>query len=415
MSNRTLIGDCRDTLKQLPDQSVHCVITSPPYWGLRSYKGETNMIGMEKTFDDHLTNLLSVFDEVWRVLRDDGTLWLNYGDKHFNSRGHQYLRPKDLMMMPAQIAIAMQKRGWYLRSEIVWWKPNPMPDSVKDRPTSSHEKIFLLTKRPRYYYDHVAVRTAPKTDRWPGVGQQHAAARDRDEKQEDMKVAAGANLRNVWYFSTAGLKDAHFAVFPTDLAETCIKAGTSEYGVCAASGAPYERDSERGHLFEERTNYVHQVDEHTDRNDIGRTMKAHEFVTTGWNPTCGAPYKREFKTSESPHDGDTKTKFESGSNAHRIALAKQAARERGSEYKHTIETVGWQPTCDCKGETEPAVVLDPFGGSGTVGVVAKYLGRDSILCEISEEYAILAEGRILATPKHNYDLFTELQRRQDDD
>ena len=166
------VGDALERLRDIPDQSVHCVVTSPPYWGLRTYHGNPGMIGMEETFDQHLENLMAVFDEVWRVLRDDGTFWLNYGDA-YSSIGHkksnsgygstglaggkpqihtplksensiQGLKHKDLMMMPARVAMALQERGWYLRSEIVWAKPNPMPESCTDRPTSAHEKIWEL-------------------------------------------------------------------------------------------------------------------------------------------------------------------------------------------------------------------------------------------------------------------------------
>ena len=180
--NRILIGDVREKLATLDDESVHCVVTSPPYWGLRSYGGEAGMIGLEPTLEAHIEALVSVFRQVWRVLRPDGTLWLNVGDVYANdgkwggTTGGKHakelhsepigrakvktgLKPKDLMMLPARVALALQADGWWLRSEIIWAKPNPMPESVTDRPTSSHEKIFLLSKAAKYFYDAEAVRT----------------------------------------------------------------------------------------------------------------------------------------------------------------------------------------------------------------------------------------------------------------
>ena len=184
MSVQILVGDAITKLRELPDESVHCVVTSPPYWGLRAYKGEPGMIGLEPTFEEHLENLVAVFREVRRVLRKDGTLWLNYGDAYatgttakrkptradvdvggWKSRmgdrrsDDTKLKPKDLMMMPARVAMALQADGWWLRSEIVWHKPNPMPESVTDRPTNAHEKVFLLSKSAKYFYDAEAVRT----------------------------------------------------------------------------------------------------------------------------------------------------------------------------------------------------------------------------------------------------------------
>ena len=164
MSVQILVGDCLTLLRGLPAESVHCVVTSPPYWGLRSYKGDAGMIGLEPTFDEHLANLVAVFREVRRVLRKDGTCWLNYGDAYAGHNGGNSkpgnmqnnnqgsisphrdtpkgLKPKGLMMMPARVAMALDADGWWIRSEIVWHKPNPMPESCTDRPTSAHEKLL---------------------------------------------------------------------------------------------------------------------------------------------------------------------------------------------------------------------------------------------------------------------------------
>jgi len=177
---RILVGDNRKTLATLEAGSVQTCITSPPYWGLRDY-GENDQIGLEQTPDEYVEQLCLVFDEVWRVLVDDGTLWLNLGDsynaaapnrtgsngfndgrtnrdKRFSVGGVEGLKPKDLIGVPWRVAFALQSRGWYLRSEIIWHKPNPMPESVTDRPTKSHEHIFLLSKSQKYYYDHEAIK-----------------------------------------------------------------------------------------------------------------------------------------------------------------------------------------------------------------------------------------------------------------
>ena len=272
MSTKILIGDCRETLKSLPDQSVHCVITSPPYWGLRSYKGDTGMIGLEATWNEHLENLMEVFNEVWRVLRDDGTLWLNYGDAYHK---------KQLMMMPSKIAIAMQENNWILRSEIIWAKTKCTPEDVRDRPVRAHEKIFLLTKQYKYFYDYEAVKTEVKrhwkaaTNNKANINKtskydQYKTPSKASSFTKDSDKLGGANLRNVWHLPTGMFKEAHFATFPTKLVEPCIKAGTIKKGV----------------------------------------------------------------------------------------------------------------------------VLDPFGGAGTVSIVAERLNRDSIICEISPEYAEMAKNRI---------------------
>ena len=184
---KILVGDAREKLRELESASVHCVVTSPPYWGLRDYSGGDAEIGLEDSLDGHIQALVDVFREVWRVLRDDGTLWLNYGDayaantrcsggaskKQDENKGSRLsgslklnhgLKPKDLMFLPTRIAMALQADGWYVRSEIVWHKPNPMPESVKDRPSSAHEKFFLLTKSRKYFYDYEAVQIKAKRD-----------------------------------------------------------------------------------------------------------------------------------------------------------------------------------------------------------------------------------------------------------
>jgi site-specific DNA-methyltransferase (adenine-specific)/site-specific DNA-methyltransferase (cytosine-N4-specific) len=216
-----IVGDSRKVLASLPAGSFQCAITSPPYWGLRDY-GIEGQIGAEMEMQDYISDLVVVFREVRRVLRDDGTLWLNIGDSYTSgnrgwrqadsknpARGMSYrppnpkgLKDKELIGVPWRLAIALQADGWYLRSDIIWYKPNCQPESVKDRPTRSHEHVFLLTKNENYYYDHDAVRE-PTT-----VPGQLRARRD------------------VWLINTESSKEAHFAMFPPSLVKVCMEAGS---------------------------------------------------------------------------------------------------------------------------------------------------------------------------------------------
>jgi site-specific DNA-methyltransferase (adenine-specific) len=215
-------GDAMVALKRLPDESVTCCITSPPYWGLRDY-GVKGQIGLEASVDAFIDSLVEVFEEVKRVLKKDGTLWLNIGDS-YTSGGRTWrapdkknparamavrpdtpdgLKPKELIGVPWRLAFALQKKGWFLRSDIIWYKPNAHPESVKDRPTKAHEYIFLLTKSEKYYYDYKAVR-----ERESGTGKKER------------------NKRTMWAVKTVGFPGAHFATFPSALIEPCIRAGT---------------------------------------------------------------------------------------------------------------------------------------------------------------------------------------------
>jgi DNA modification methylase len=259
---RILVGDVRQRLQELPDGSVQCVVTSPPYWGLRDY-GHEGQIGLEQTPDEYVAELVAVFREVRRVLADDGTLWLNLGDsykpsgngstkKGFNERhfgkkfatdkqgaaeGHvdrsnlraDSLKPKDLVGIPWRVAFALQADGWWLRQDIIWAKPNPMPESVTDRCTKAHEYVFLLTKSAQYFYDAAAVAEEITSDRAPsrkakssGVGhlQLRPAGTPYDGKGETR------NRRSVWTVSTQPYAGAHFAVMPMTLVEPCILAGS---------------------------------------------------------------------------------------------------------------------------------------------------------------------------------------------
>ncbi len=331
-------------------------------------------LGLEATPEAYVGHLVYIFREVRRVLRPEGTAWLNLGDcfagsgrglngdgrpgkagpKQRTNRGTQAglyprvdsgLKPKDLMGIPWRVAFALQADGWWLRSDIVWSKQNPLPESVTDRPTRSHEYVFLLAKSAKYYYDAEAVKEPAACARWPGIGPQHGEARDRGEKYEGMAAHPTRNRRDVWTIVKDHFAGGHFATMSLALAEVCVKAGTSERGCC---------------------------------------------------PKCGAPWLRIIERGLTAHDGETKSAYPEGSTAKRMSLLREAARKRGGEYVNDTRTVGWEPTCDCGADPIPCVVLDPFSGAGTVGLVASRLGRAYIGCDISQEYSVMARDRILA-------------------
>lgn len=273
MTVRVLKGDCRDVLKTLPDESVHCVVTSPPYWGLRDY-GVAEQIGLETTPDAFVEELVTVFREVRRVLRKDGVMFLNLGDSYFGGgRGgggsfaserrawhaipcdtfdkgtstvgaspHRRsgtlfdfgsLKPKDLVGIPWTVAFALRADGWFLRQDIIWNKKNPMPESVTDRCTKAHEYIFLLSKNGRYYYDAEAIReewTSGRDDMRENGLRTGEAYLNQQGPQDNADVKAGRNKRSVWEVATAPFPEAHFATFPPALIEPCILAGCPKGG-----------------------------------------------------------------------------------------------------------------------------------------------------------------------------------------
>ena len=253
MKSTILIGDARKRLAELPAGSARTCVTSPPYFGLRDY-GEADQIGLEETPDAYVAEMVSVFREVWRVLADDGTLWLNIGDSYAGGGGGNYnktgvsqaggqhitnvrnrpewlenagMKPKDLMGIPWRVAFALQADGWYLRSDIIWAKPNPMPESVTDRPTKSHEYLFLLTKSPRYYYDHIAIKE-PAVYAGDDRGSRGDARRGTAMNSMSGVTGETKNKRDVWTIATKPFKGAHFAVMPEALVEPCVLAGSQE-------------------------------------------------------------------------------------------------------------------------------------------------------------------------------------------
>lgn len=376
MKNEVIIGDCREVLKTLPEKSVHCCVTSPPYFNLRDY-GVEGQIGLEQSPEEYVNELVTVFREVKRVLRDDGTLWLNLGDSYAGSGkgiGSDHgkavftdenirktnwkntgLKPKDLIGIPWRVAFALQAEGWYLRSDIIWEKLNPMPESVRDRPTKSHEYIFLFSKSSRYYYDNEAIKE-PVAESTIGRGKvTFGGAKGRAYNPEmgdpnyrngseqwgrefdyTTSCANGRNKRTVWAVPTKPYKRAHFATFPPKLIEPCILAGTSEKGVCSECGSPFKR----------------------------------VIVKTGYTEHGGYRKRADAPGAEV-----------SPSSVFRTGLIA------------TTKTVDWKPSCSCNTPSIPATVLDPFAGSGTVGEVCKNLGRNAILIELNPAYAPLIEER----------------------
>lgn len=265
-----IVGDCLNVLRTLPEASVHCCVTSPPYWGLRDY-GHAWQIGLENTPETYVARMVDVFREVRRVLRDDGTLWLNLGDTYYGGKvengtskvretasdcgytqsggtvqmskrtqdgTHHTIKPKDLVGIPWRVAFALQTDGWWLRQDIIWHKPNPMPESVRDRCTKAHEYVFLLAKSQRYYFDSGAAKEPAVTDignskiRFGGAKYGDSDSPKHATKSGNVYIPSGTrNKRSVWSITTKPFTGTHFATMPLDLAETCVSIGCPPGGV----------------------------------------------------------------------------------------------------------------------------------------------------------------------------------------
>lgn len=364
-------GDVLETLQQLGESSIDCCITSPPYWGLRNY-GMPGQIGLEPTPERYVERMVEVFREVRRVLRKHGTLWLNIGNTYAANRSYQVpdskhtdvgnemasvvpagYKPKDLIGVPWLTALALQRDGWYLRSDIIWSKANPMPESTTDRPTNSHEYIFLLSKNERYFFDQEPVRE-PFSEHWKKTWEKHPrnplqSNSDSPYRQSKRNThgggvgypdAEGRNIRTVWHLTAQPFAGAHFAVFPEELVRRALLAGCPEK-VCEECGRPSERIVEKEKSFESGSGQAGNMP--TGKQDLSQA---------------------ETNSTPDIRMGPT-------------------VRTR---------TVGWT---DCGHNAyRPGVVLDPFGGSGTTAFVARKQGRHSVLIELNTDYCEIISKRL---------------------
>jgi DNA modification methylase len=380
--NKIICGDCIEVMREWPAESVDCCITSPPYWGLRDY-GCDGQLGLEKTPEEYVAKMVQVFAEVKRLLKPTATLWLNLGDSYVSGKGrysscpqtisgrernepmngnrpdligHAYLKDKDLCGIPWRVALALQADGWYLRQDIIWAKPNPMPESVTDRCTKSHEYMFLLSKSARYYFDNEAIKedlaeitlnriasgkweSAPDCKLNDGV---HSMTGDSFNKAVIRMAESGKrNKRSVWTVPTKPYKEAHFATFPPTLILPCVLAGTIAKGCCSNCGAPTVRVVNRKRLA---------------RTELPKDDPRYRPNT----------YDGSY--------GDINGKPDAG-------------------YAET-ETVGWKSSCQCRkrGLNVPAIILDPFMGSGTTAEVAYKNNRNYVGCELNPEYCKMDRG-----------------------
>jgi DNA modification methylase len=364
-----ITGDAFVELAKLPAAGVQCCVTSPPYFGLRDY-GHAAQIGNETSPEGYVARIVQLGRQIRRVLRDDGTFWLNLGDCYSSGGRSSYdasevsatsglrnssaglkrftpgwAKPKDRLLIPARVAMALGADGWYLRDEIVWNKPNPMPESVTDRTTKSHEFIYLLTKNQAYFYDAEAIQEKGAIAVGTLAAKGSAGRFNTNgvnSRPPEYKLYDGyRNKRSVWTVTTASCPDAHFATFPPDLIKPCILAGTSARGCCAKCGAPWER------IISERKLEIE--DSELDRYGTGKA---------GVHRKIGSAYQKQMNANP-------------------------------------IKTLGWKPTCGChaevaEGERYPAcTVLDPCAGRGTTGEVALELGRNVILIELNPKYAAM--------------------------
>ncbi len=415
-------GDARETLATLPDGSVQTCITSPPYYGLRDY-GVDGQIGLEPTVEAFVENLVDVFREVRRVLADDGTLWLNLGDSYVAPRGntsekpgydnkaagkgadlhfqgtrpHGGLKTKDLIGVPWMVAFALRADGWYLRQDIIWSKPNPMPESVRDRCTKAHEYLFLLSKSPRYYYDAAAIaedalnagQPMKTADGWDtgegGHGAYHREGREKGQYLGAVQMAT-RNKRSVWTVSTQGFPEAHFATFPPKLIEPCILAGSLPLGA-------YEPDD----LILTPTGEGDREDDPslmTGRAGMNRPRRAVESVRP-MSRAEQAAYAEQLKFS--PHRAAMEEQVGVTTFAHYVRTDRSGARPVSPALLDAWIAKGWvEPVNIPPRQADPArsTVLDPFAGSGTTGLVANRHNRNFIGIELNPEYAEMARRRI---------------------
>ena len=376
--NQITCGDCVEVMREWPAESIDCCVTSPPYWGLRDY-GCSGQLGLEPTPEEYVANMVKVFAEVKRVLKPEGTLWLNLGDSYNGSGGAGgwserkdvgkvgqvqnanrnvgSLKPKDLVGIPWMVAFALRQDGWYLRQDIIWHKPNPMPESVKDRCTKAHEYIFLLSKNKKYYYDADAIRE-PQSE--ASLARYNYGFNTNDMKPsgerpntgEEIKPnPAGRNKRSVWTVTTKPYSEAHFATFPPDLITPCILAGCPAL-VCDKCGKPMVKHYE-----------TTSIPDRTPRANTLNVIPGRDKVTRLQSKEM-KPVTKMFKGLQPSCDG--------------IGI--------GCDNMHPV----------------PGIVLDPFMGSGTTAMVAYENNRNYVGCELNPEYIKLNRAE---KAKEKYGLF----------
>ncbi len=371
-------GEALGVLSGMKSESIQCCITSPPYWGLRDYDVE-GQLGLEKTLEEYVSKVVEIFREVKRILRKDGTLWLNLGDSYNANQGSGFdtnkdgrakkavaaspklniaLPPKNLVGIPWMVAFALRQDGWFLRQDIIWHKPNPMPESCTDRCTKAHEYIFLMSKSAKYFYDSEAIKVKGASNKWgkhtnPKYGKEKqgkmGSAKELTQ-QEYIDKYKTVNKRSVWTVPTKPFSGAHFATFPPALITPCVLAGTSKKGCCAKCGAPWER------VVENTKEYQEFVDSERNRKAVmGRSMR--DGLPGAGGISRGTSNKSVSKASK---------------------------------------TIGWQPTCNCKTESnlDSCIILDPFIGSGTAAVVCERLNRKWVGIELKKESCEMAKQRI---------------------
>jgi len=375
--NTILQGDALKKLKELPEKSINMCMTSPPYWALRDY-GNDNQLGLEPTFEEYINKLCDIFDEVKRVLRDDGTCWVNIGDTYYTKSGsgfegdliskdnsgkgiikgnelrglpHEYMQSKSLVMIPFRFAIEMVNRGWILRNTIIWHKRNCMPSSVKDRFTVDFEYLFFFSKKKKYYFetqyedritnpikDLERIRNQQTGNNKHTQGGVMAYKNTLSDEEILNQASKGRNKRTVWTINPKPFKEAHFAVYPEELCETPIKAGCPEFK-CSKCGNPKI-------LFQERENEMPKLKADSNRNN-----------PQGLYKKIGGQYQNELN-------------------------------------KNPIINKGYKQTCECNVEFISGIVLDPFFGSGTTGLVALKQNKKFIGIELNKEYIKIANKRL---------------------
>jgi len=362
--NEIYCGDSLGLLKQLPDELIDCVVTSPPYWALRDY-GVKNQLGLEANFENYINRLCDIFNEVKRVLKNTGTCWVNIGDTYYTKsggaflndqisskekvklsginraneiRGRGLLEDKNLTLIPFRFAMEMQRRGWLIRNVIIWHKPNCMPSSVRDRFTVDFEYLFFFVKNKKYYFEqqreqHKAESLSRIKQNWNGHREYGSSFSGMNIKK--MCHPDGRNKRCVWKISTKSFKGAHFAVYPSELIETPIKSGCPEF-VCNKCGKP-------------KIKFCKKIGE------------------INVSPIGGIKHRNNGNPIYS-----------------------------GNNKQNIYDDGNYVPSCRCNAGFSSGIVLDPFIGSGTTAIVCKQLGRKYLGFDINKKYCEIARGRINA-------------------